>query len=142
MAAPHYVGDDVAVSFVVLEAGQAIVPIGATVTVYNPKGKVIKEDSAKIDNNEVSYTISGDIVNMEGTYKAVFTVRLPGGVERQNPVEVDVKPLPIKGTDTTLDIADIGYWLKDKTREEKEELLERLMEAKKWRKKPQEVSSK
>ena len=142
MSAPHYVGDDVAVSFVVLEAGQAIVPMGATVTVYNPRGKVIKEDSATIDKNEVSYTIPGDVVDMEGTYKAVFTVRLPGGVERQNPVEVDVKPLPIKGTDTTLDIAQIGYWVKDKTRDEKEELLERLMEMKKWGKRPQEASSK
>lgn len=121
MASPHFVGDSIAVSFVVLEAGQAVVPEGATVIVYNPKGKVVKGETATIDNNEVSYIIPGDIVDMECTYTVVFAVMLPGGVERQNPVKVDVKalPTPQKG-DATLDITERGHWRKGEgTPEEK-----------------------
>lgn len=114
MAAPHYVGDDILISFVVLESGQAIVPSSATVVVYNPKGKVVKEDNARIDNNEVSYIIPSEVTNIEGTYRAIFSVILPGEVERTHPVETNVQPLPGGGglnNDETLDITNAGGWL-------------------------------
>ncbi len=105
----YVLGDSVPIKFEVeTEKGEPVLPLRVAVSAYSNDGEILKDATAEVEGNRVSYQLPNEIVNQAGQYSVYFEMMLPGGFKKSHSVTFAITPKKVPKAGQGTPAANIG----------------------------------